>query len=278
VALMQKIRSFLGRLSLLYAIMAAFGFSVCWAQGAIIPEPGVGDPRVRTAPYDPEGVVRLTGHFGYQIVVEFAADEKIENVALGDSIGWQVTPNRKGSLLFIKPVDAQRPTNMTVVTTERRYSFELVPDFNQTPGPQDLIFSLRFRYPAAKPVEAAEQSNQKPDIAQALVVSPTAFNFRYSFSGSRRNVPERVFDDGRFTYFQWPERAQTPAVFIASVDGKSESIVNYAIRDGFLVIEQTAPLFILRQGKEVTRVFNDQFQEPDLGSQAPKPRNRRAAR
>jgi type IV secretion system protein VirB9 len=189
-----------------------------------------------------------------------------------------VTPNRKGSLLFIKPVDAQRPTNMTVVTSERRYSFELVPDFNQTPSAQDLIFSLRFRYPTPKPVEVTAPVEQKPDLAQALALSPTAFNFRYSFSGSRRNVPERVFDDGRFTYFQWPERAQTPAVFISDADGKSESIVNYNIRDGFLVIEQTAPLFILRQGKEVTRVFNDQFKEPDLGNQAPRPRDRRSAR
>ena len=40
--------------------------------------------------------------------VEFAPDERIENVAVGDSGAWQVTPNKRGDHLFVKPLQARR--------------------------------------------------------------------------------------------------------------------------------------------------------------------------
>ena len=44
-------------------------------------------------------------------------------------------------------------------------------------------------------------------------------NASYTYTGSRQNVPLRVFDDGRSTYFRWAEGAATPAVFIKAADG-----------------------------------------------------------
>jgi type IV secretion system protein VirB9 len=90
------------------------------------PAPGAVDPRIRTVAYDPDQVVRLTGYFGIQTMLEFAPDERIENVSIGDAMGWQVTPNKKANLLFLKPLDRTAATNMTVVTDRRRYVFELV--------------------------------------------------------------------------------------------------------------------------------------------------------
>ena len=63
---------------------------------------------------------------GIQSTIEFAADERIENVAVGDSSAWQITPNRRASLLFVKPLTAHSRTNMTVVTDRRTYMFDLV--------------------------------------------------------------------------------------------------------------------------------------------------------
>ena len=54
-----------------------------------------------------------------------------------------------------------------------------------------------------------------------------------------------MFDDGHFTYFQWPENVSVPALFVIGPDG-GESLVNYSVRDGYQVVEQTAPKFILR--------------------------------
>ncbi len=37
-------------------------------------------------------------------MIEFGHGERIENVAVGDSSAWQVTPNKRANLLFLKPL------------------------------------------------------------------------------------------------------------------------------------------------------------------------------
>ena len=90
------------------------------ALAAVVPLPSAGDPRMRVAKYAPEEVVELVGDLGYQMSIEFGDGELIENVSIGDAQGWQVTPNRKASLLFLKPIDQAAATNMTVVTSLAR--------------------------------------------------------------------------------------------------------------------------------------------------------------
>ena len=58
---------------------------------AVVPRPGPGDPRIHVVDYDPEAVVELRVALGYQLSVEFDQGERIENVAIGDSLGWQAT-------------------------------------------------------------------------------------------------------------------------------------------------------------------------------------------
>ncbi|HEX2800866.1 MAG TPA: TrbG/VirB9 family P-type conjugative transfer protein, partial [Phenylobacterium sp.] len=113
---------------------------------AVVPHPGSGDPRIHEVLYDPSEVVELHGVLGYQLSLEFDPGERIENVAIGDSLGWQVTPNRKANLLFIKPM-AQRPdTNMSVVTNLRRYNFQL--SVRGKSAARSIPYSVRFLYPA----------------------------------------------------------------------------------------------------------------------------------
>src|SRR5258707_10187360 len=88
-------------------------------HAAVQPMPGPEDPRIRWVHYDPDQVVELHGTLGYQMTIEFGDDERIENVSIGDSLGWQITPNRKASLLFLKPVARSTRTNMTVITSLR---------------------------------------------------------------------------------------------------------------------------------------------------------------
>ena len=64
---------------------------------AVVPRPGPGDPRIHVVDYDPSDVVELRSALGFQLSVEFDPAEKIENVAIGDSLGWQVTPNRRAT-------------------------------------------------------------------------------------------------------------------------------------------------------------------------------------
>src|SRR5687768_11873061 len=84
------------------------------------------DPRLVERLYDPAEVVRIEGRPNVQAAIRFAEDEHIENVAIGDSAAWQVTPNKRANLLFVKPLAERAATNMTVVTDRHTYLFDLV--------------------------------------------------------------------------------------------------------------------------------------------------------
>lgn len=217
------------------------------------PRPGVVDPRIRTVAYDPDQVVRLTGYLGIQTMLEFAADERIENVSIGDAMGWQVTPNKKANLLFLKPLDRTAATNMTVVTDRRRYVFELV-----VAGPKasakDMAYVVRFLVPA--PARVAIIAPPPPAVPAAPVVRNSAFTLK----GDAALQPTRVFDDGVATYFAWPAQADLPAVFVVGADGV-EGLANAVVRDGYLVVDQLAPRFVLRSGKSSLTVTNAAFNQ-----------------
>lgn len=236
------------------------------------PVPGAADPRIRTVDYNPDEVVLLRGYFGYQLMIEFALDERIENVSIGDALAWQVTPNRKANLLFLKPVSGEAATNMTVVTDRRRYAFELSARRPTGPRAPDMAYVVRFIYPP-EPVAVVMDAEPPPPPPPP----PEKRNVAYTYTGSRASLPSQVFDDGQFTYFQWPETAPTPALFMLSTSG-SESIVNYVVRDGYVVVEQLAPRFVLRNGAEVTTVINEGWREPLPEVTAPKPADAKTAR
>jgi type IV secretion system protein VirB9 len=230
--------------------------------------PGAEDSRMRTVFYDSDQVVAVVGDLGYQMMIEFGDGEHIENVSIGDALGWQVTPNKKATLLFLKPVAKGAHTNMTVVTDKRRYAFELRARAAEPRGRRDMTYLIRFLYPPEPPAPAAQ--------AAPPAAPPVMRNRAYSYTGSRAVLPALVFDDGRFTYFRWPEGAATPALFLVEKDG-SESLVNYGVRDGYQIVEQVAPRFVLRNGKEVAYVINDAWREPSAGPLAPRPHDRKTS-
>ena len=234
---------------------------------AQVPTPGPVDPRIRTIVYNPREVVTVVGQLGYQIVVSFGIGERIENISVGDSLGWQVTPNKKADLLFLKPLDRLPSTNMAIVTNLRRYNFELITTGASTRRAQ--TFDIRFVYPNEELAAAAVAVSEAP-ISE--LTPPDNWNFAYSYAGSKALVPARVFDDGRSTFFQWPDSVDTPAVFAVGSDGK-EALVNHVSRGRYFVVEQLAGQFMLRSGAAATQVFNDALRIPEPGAAAPRARD-----
>jgi type IV secretion system protein VirB9 len=228
-------------LRLLLALVAALLPLPAAAQ--LVPQPGAGDPRVQTVEYHAEQVVRLRGAPGYQITVELGADEHIENVAVGDSGAWQVTANKRGDHLFIKPIQPGVTTNMTVVTDIRVYAFELSPLF----GPQpDMAYTVRFRYPSPTPSGPAAQPG---DAATAAAPAPRG---RYRVSGDRAIRPSGIDDDGARTFIEWPEDGALPAVYSVDAKGK-EALVNGNMRDGIYVIDSVVDRLVFRLDRQVAR-------------------------
>jgi len=228
--------------------------------GAVTPHPGAGDPRIHEVLYDPSEVVELHGVLGFQLSLEFDPGERIENVAIGDSLGWQVTPNRKANLLFVKPMSQRPPTNMTVVTNLRRYNFQL--SVRGRANPRSIPFTVRFLYP-------------EPMIARVEPPPPAAppvdRNHAYTYQGSAKAVPTQLFDDGEATYFAFAQNDDLPAIYAVDADG-GEAVVNSHMRDGYIVVDRLAPAFVLRRGEETTRVFNDGYGSRQASTLSPKPR------
>lgn len=223
------------RRPLLFALLAALSASPLAAQ--VEPQAGTGDPRIQTVAYNSDQVVLLQGAPGYQITLEFGPDEQIENVAVGDSASWQVTPNRRGDYLFVKPVRANIATNMTVVTTVRTYLFELRPLYDAS---SQMAYTVRFTYPSGQPDSVADEA---PGGAVAG---------RYRLSGERALLPSRIDDDGRHTYIEWPRDSTLPAVYALDSEGR-ESLVNGAMRDDLFVVDSVAPTLIFRIDDHVAR-------------------------
>jgi len=227
---------------------------------AVEPHPGAGDPRIGEVLYDPAQVVELHGVLGYQLSLEFDPGERIENVAIGDALGWQVTPNRKANLLFLKPM-AQRPdTNMTVVTNLRRYTFQL--SVRARAPARAIPYSVRFTYPQAAVAVVTPEPAPAPPVDR---------NHAYSYQGSPKALPMQMFDDGQATYFAFGRDEDLPAIFAVDADG-GEAVVNSHMLLGYVVVDRLAPGFVLRRGAEVTRVFNDGWKGQQTSALSPRPR------
>ena len=227
-----------------YRILLALLLLVKTADAAELPHPGQLDPRIQTIAYDPDQVVLLRAALGYQFMLEFAQDEKIETVSIGDSLSWQVTPNRRANVLFIKPI-SQSTTNLTVLTGLRRYAFELRVEPVRAGVP--VLYVARMVYPA--PAQALPMPGAPPEE------TPIAVNSAYSVTGPDQIRPARIFDDGATTYFEWAKNKPLPAIFTVSEDG-SENLVNANVRGNYIAVDEIASCFRLRDGKSVVTVFN----------------------
>ena len=195
------------------------------AAAQLRPAPGAGDPRLQTVNYDPGQIVQLSGAPGYQLTVQLAPDEQVQNVAIGDSGAWQVSVNGAGDHLFIKPVQPDVATNMTVITSVRVYNFELFPLHAPVP---DMAWNVRFHYPAPEP---------EVDEVQFVDVSAASRRLsRYRVSGDRLLRPSSVSNDGEQTYIRWAANQPIPAVFELAAGG-GERLVNGAMRGDEFVID-----------------------------------------
>lgn len=236
------------------------------AQLATYPVPGPGDPRIKEFMYDPDAIVGIRGQLGYEMTIEFGADERIENVSIGDSLSWQVTPNRKATLLFLKPMSKSNPTSMTVVTTERIYSFLLSATESRNANDPDTLLRLRFRFPP--PAVVADLTPEPPPPPPPP--KPEDFNFDYELKGQKNIHPVRVFDDGAVTYFQFDSRNAAPAVFVIGADGKEE-MANTRINGDYTIADFIAETFILRYGKTQAEVKNRAWNKRPKAAPAPLP-------
>ena len=238
------------------------------AYGAQAPKPGNLDPRVTTVVYQSNNVLKVNATHGISTAIIFEDDERLETIALGDTESWQVTPNERKNILFVKPVANNVPTNMNIVTNKRMYFIELV---DNKPSAGSKVFGVRFIYPENAVNNAmrkeAEYRAANPNISK---INKENINIDYSFTGSTLIKPTVVFDDGNKTFLKF--KGKTPAIFTVNPD-YSETLVNFRKEGEYIVVDSTATQFTLRDGATWTCVFNlrkPDFAAPDPDIMAPK--------
>jgi type IV secretion system protein VirB9 len=209
------------------------------------------DARIRVLPYAADEVYRLKGYVGYQIDLEFEPGETFVGLGTGDldSLTFAAQENH----LFLKPRAGGIDTNLTILTTRRAYHFDYSgSERHPDPALGDVVYVLRFSYPPAS--EAAER------IERRLASAPAQrwHNLDYAYCGSPQLKPQAAWDDGIQTRLRFAPQQELPAIFARNDDG-SESLVNFAVERGELVVQRVARRFILRRGRLVGCIVNQGF-------------------
>jgi type IV secretion system protein VirB9 len=231
--------------------------------GEIVPEPGTVDRRIRATAYDSEQVYRLYGFVGYQIDLEFEAGETFIGLGAGDIEG--LTYFGQENHLFLKPKTAKVATNVTVLTNRRRYQIDYssVPQTPSRDG-RDVIFSVRFTYPPPPSKSIVEDEGTRADAAariEAALDEASARrpqNIDYWYCGNSTLRPVAASDDGVHTRLRFAANAELPAIFLRNADG-SESLLNFSMDAGDVIVHRVAPQFILRRGKLTGCIVNRGF-------------------
>lgn len=257
--------------------------------------PIVTDSRIKTFVYNENEVFTILTHYGYQSNVELGLNEEIETVSVGDRVGWQIVST--GRRLFIRAMEENAHTNMTVVTNKRAYQFDLRSSGAQALLPsEELVYVVRFYYPdepgqtpPAPVVSAADivgSNNSAPVAASVSAPLPapvsatplasitpapsataslsqaatsSALNYNYTFAGPQSAAPLKIYDDGRATYFKLHSSAERPQVAVITATGEEMNIPASVTADGVAVVNVVAPRFAIKNNGARVVVYNEKL-------------------
>lgn len=218
------------------------------------------DSRIRVIVYSPDDVFKFVGYYGYQTSIELAKGEEVVSISMGDTTSWQIVPS--GRRIFLKPIEQDATTNMTMITNKRTYFFELYAEEATDIRDPNMVFNIRFLYPDQDENEDSLRSFGGREVSGPDMSKPEKYNFHYSISGHEDIAPIRVFDDGEYTYLQFRDKnAEIPAIFAVD-DELRESMVNYRLNTDMgntIVIEQVFKKLSIRLGKKIACLFNEAY-------------------
>jgi type IV secretion system protein VirB9 len=222
-----------------------------------VPVKGVVDSRIRVAAYNGDEVYKLRGFVGYQIDLEFEPGETFTGLGAGDLEGLSFVG--QDNHLFLKPKAAKVATNLTVLTSRRHYQFDYIA-LSQRPTAdyQGVIYSLRFTYSPTPSQSAAAAAAKQLDSQLESASTQRPQNINYWYCGQPALRPVAAADDGVHTRLRFAANADLPAIFVRNEDG-SESLLNFTMDAGDVIVHRVAKRFILRRGNLTGCIVNQGF-------------------
>jgi type IV secretion system protein VirB9 len=227
------------------------------ASAETLPKSGSVDPRLRSTVYSADEVYRLYGYVGFHLDLEFESDESFASLSGGDLEG--LTYSAHGNVLTLKPKVAYTEMNLAVTTNKRRYYFEYSasarrPNSDAAP----VMYAVRFKYPPEHPSGDGLTDEQRVQLELERARQNRARNTDYWFCGDKAVKPSGASDDGIQTRLTFAARSELPALFVRNDDG-SESLLNFSIEDGDVLIHRVAARFIVRRGHLTGCIVNKGF-------------------
>ena len=227
------------------------------------------DSRIRFVDYQPYNITKIVGTLRSSVQIEFAADEEIAHVALGNSVAWEVAP--AGNILFLKPRENQPVTNISIVTTRRdgstrSYQMELTVRDGTVEAGENTYVYVKYRYPADEAARRKQDAAARTQAAQAgeadrVLALHEAYgprNWHYSAQGAQALEPQAVYDNGKVTTFAFVSNQEMPAIYMENSDG-TESLVPKSVDGNLVLVHAIGRKFILRRGGDALCVFNEAY-------------------
>lgn len=232
----------------------------CPVFAELIATPLPGDSRLVQFEYDSDQTYLILSRPKAVTHVEFAADEKIQTVAGGDTKHWELTPTANRRHLFIKPTYDGMETSMTVLTDKRSYQFVLRSTGTGAKWYQRVTWRhgnmmLMDSLPSLAP-KLDEASIDRPPRQEQF--SPENLGFGYRITGEAEFKPTSVFEDGRFTWIKLPAGLQEMPALFAVQDGDEYQLVNYVVKGDFVVAQRVIKAGVLKLGKSEVRFVQEQ--------------------
>lgn len=181
-------------------------------------------------------------------------------IAAGDTARWIIGDTLSGTgesrrvHILAKPIRQSLVTNLVINTDRRTYHIEL------RATPAAYMASVAWSYPQDDLIALRRRDEEVASKAPvATDVNVTSLNFGYEMVGDKPSWrPIRAFDDGHQTYVEFPTdigQNDMPPIFIIGAGGSAE-LVNYRVKDRFMVIDRLFTQAELRLGdrKAETRV------------------------
>ncbi|WP_413936130.1 TrbG/VirB9 family P-type conjugative transfer protein [Nitrospira sp. BLG_1] len=259
---------------------------------AEVPEPGNGDQRVRYVTYQKDEVTKVTVRRGVVTRIVLGDDERIVIAGSGfladcakQEAEWCIRADVGTNQVWVKPKDQATHNNLEIRTDKRDYSLEFTVVGNDRVGRRqntgqgqrgkdEPMYRVIFRHPLVPPTPAtmtamqtsAHRTKHARDKADLLTerldsFTPEPRNWSYSMEvlqGGDDIAPSLVFDDGRFTYFQFPPNREIPAIFYFSPLGE-ETRINFHMEKDLAVVQRMGRRFVLRLGEAVVGIWNDAY-------------------
>lgn len=192
-------------------------------------------------------------------IIELQESEMLISLVAGDDQRWLIDHTFTGSggttpLVTVKPVDHNITTNLVISTDRRVYHVTL----DSPPRPSRRKGSsynpldpytrhIKFYYPGETLRQVARREELMRGQQERLITRAgpgrALTELRYNYRWNRKKgfpwEPVSVFDDGQRVYIKLPKKAaQYEQPLLVVETGGEDQIVNYIVRDGFIIVDR----------------------------------------